>query len=365
MKNKVIVIMAAVLLGGLSLWNLLGVKSDYSESERRVLAKFPELSMESVVSGDFADEFEEYLVDHFPKRDAWRSVKAYAKTNVLKQKDNNGLFKTDGHLSKIEYPMNTPMLEHALEVFQKVYDHYLDKDQQVYLAVIPDKNRYLAEQNGYLSLDYEELSSYMEEEMHYADYIEIADLLEADDYYFTDSHWRQEKIMDVAERLLKAMNSKEAVEEDNLTVTRDDDFKILDAAFYGVYVGQSALKCEPDTIVYLSNDTIENLQVEGANAVYDMKLAAGRDPYEMFLSGNQPIVMIKNPMQSNGKRLIVFRDSYASSIAPLLAEEYSETVLIDLRYVSSDLLGQFVDFEEADVLFLYSTLLLNQSLSIK
>ena len=357
MKNKVIVAAIASLLLGLTLWNLTGAKSDYSESERRVLARFPQISVESILSGDFADDFEDYVVDHFPKRDFWRRIKAYAKTEGLGQKDNNGLYQAKGHVSKIEYPMNVQMLDHAIQVFSKVNEQYLNDAHRVYLAVIPDKNRYLAKENGYLSLDYERLSKYMRDEMDFAKYIEVSDLLEANDYYFTDSHWRQEKITDVAEHILNEMNAA------NLKIQYE---KVsLESPFYGVYVGQSALKCESDTINYLTSDMINNLVVDGADAVYDMKKAEGKDLYEMFLSGNQPIVTIKNPMQDNDRRLIVFRDSFGSSIAPLLAEGYSETVLVDPRYISSSMLGQFVDFEDADVLFLYSTLLLNNSLAIK
>ena len=182
-------------------------------------------------------------------------------------------------------------------------------------------------------------------------------VLRKEDYYYTDSHWRQEKITDISMRLLESMG--------NDVSEKEYEHNVLEEPFYGVYVGQSALKCESDTIKYLMNDAIKELQVEGANAVYDMTKAMKRDPYEMFLSGNQPLVTIKNPSQNNGKRLIVFRDSFGSSIAPLLAEEYEETILIDLRYVSSDIVGQFVEFTDTDILFLYSTLLLNQSLSIK
>ena len=357
MKNKVIVVAIASLFLGLTLWNLTGAKSDYSESERRVLAKFPQISVESILSGDFADDFEDYAVDHFPKRDFWRGIKAYAKTEGLGQKDNNGLYTAKGHVSKIEYPLNKQMLDHAIQVFSKVNEQHLDDAHRVYLAVIPDKNRYLAKENGYLSLDYERLSKYMRDEMDFAKYIEVSDLLEADDYYFTDSHWRQEKITDVAEHIMNEMNAADVkIQYEKVS---------LESPFYGVYVGQSALKCEPDTINYLTSDMINNLVVDGADAVYDMKKAEGKDPYEMFLSGNQPIVTIKNPMQDNNRRLIVFRDSFGSSIAPLLAEGYSEIVLADLRYISSSMLGQFVDFEDADVLFLYSTLLLNNSLAIK
>lgn len=360
MKNKGMVVLFAVFFLSMSLWNIFGVKETFSESERRVLAKFPEISFENIVSGDFSDEFEDYVVDHFQKRDSWRRIKAYAKTKVLAQKDNNGFFQAEGHLSKLEYPMDTRMLDHAIKVFSSVKEQYLqereDGGNHIYLSVIPDKNRYLASQNGYLSMNYDEFSKYMKDAMPYASYIEIADLLETDDYYVTDTHWRQEKIVDVVKRIGKFMGVK---------VEQEYSKECLDLPFYGVYVGQSAMKCAPDTIYYLQNDTIEQFVVEGADAVYDLKMADGRDPYEMFLSGNQPVVTIKNKLSPTGKKLIIFRDSFGSAIAPLLATGYAEIVLVDLRYVSSSMIGQFVDFENADVLFLYSTMLLNQSQVLK
>ena len=76
------------------------------------------------------------------------------------------------------------------------------------MAVVPDKGYYLAEANGYLSMDYEQFFVNMQEKMPYAEYIELTDLLEADDYYYTDSHWRQEKIVDVAEYLKEAMRDE-------------------------------------------------------------------------------------------------------------------------------------------------------------
>ena len=85
----------------------------------------------------------------------------------------------------------------------------------------------------------------------------------------------------------------------------------------------------------------------------------------MFLSGNQSVITIKNPLNDSGKRLVVFRDSFGSSIAPLWIEMYSEIVLVDLRYISSDKLGEYVEFEEADVLFLYSAMMLNNSMGMK
>ena len=36
--------------------------------------------------------------------------------------------------------------------------------------------------------------------------------------------------------------------------------------------------------------------------------------------------------------------------------------LIDIRYISSKLLGEYIEFNDQDVLFLYSTLVLNQNI---
>ena len=75
--------------------------------------------------------------------------------------------------------------------------------------------------------------------------------------------------------------------------------------------------------------------------------------------------MIENPAATTNRELIVFRDSFGSSLVPLLVEGYAKVTLIDIRYVTSAYLGNFVDFHGQDVLFLYSTLLLNDSLALR
>lgn len=354
-KNKITTIFITAFILCMFLWNLFGTTPEYSDSERRVLAVFPEMTVKNITSGRFAQQFEKYSTDRFPARDTWRSIKAYLNTNVFMQKDNNDIFTVDSHVSKLVYPMSTEMMDYSVQLFTKVKDKYLDSNQ-IFFTIIPDKNRYLAAENGYLSLDYDAFTKYVKDGMSFAKYIEIADLLEADDYYRTDTHWRQEAIIDVAERIASEMG---------VNVSQSYQMNTLDKPFYGVYAGQSALECRPDSITYLTNDTIESAEVEGDVSVYDITKAEGKDPYEMFLSGNQSIVRIRNNENATGKRLIMFRDSFGSSIAPLLIKGYSEIVLIDLRYVSSEVLDQYVEFENADVLFLYSTLLLNNSLSMK
>ena len=92
-----------------------------------------------------------------------------------------------------------------------------------------------------------------------------------------------------------------------------------------------------------------------------MEKANGKDPYEMFLSGSISLLTIENPNATTDRELIVFRDSFGSSISPLLAEGYAKITLVDIRYLRTDMLARFIEFKNQDVLFLYSTLVLNNS----
>jgi len=345
------VVLCAMFILFFSFWCFFIATPDYSDAERRALAKMPEITWQSIKSGEFAKKFEKYTTDRFPARDMWRSVKAYTRLNVFMQKENNNIFVKDGHISKIEYPLNTDMLDYATSLFAKIHNQHF-KQNKVYISVIPDKNKYIAD----LKLDYDMLESYVYEKMDFATHISVSQLLSADDYYYTDSHWRQERIVDVAQFIANSMGT---------SIPEKYEEFALSTPFEGVYAGQSALNCEPDVIKYLQNDVIKGLQVTGATAIYDKSKAKGKDPYEFFVSGNQPLVKIKNPNSESLKKLIVFRDSFASSIMPLVAQGYSEVVMIDLRYMNSSLLDKVVDFSDADILFLYSASLLNNSTAMR
>ena len=171
-KNKhdiwVVVVIDSLFIT-LSLRCFLKKEDSFSESERRELKQFPLVSMESVMSGEFMEEFEAYCLDQFPIRDKFRSLKAMVKYGLFFQKDNNGIYFSKGHLSKMEYPMNLPMLDYAAQRLDFIYETYLkEQGSNCYMAIVPDKNMFLARENGYLSMNYEELFSYMEEKVSYS-----------------------------------------------------------------------------------------------------------------------------------------------------------------------------------------------------
>ncbi len=363
-RNIIVVIVMALFLFGLSLWSWIGKDRDYSESERRKLASKPKLSASTVIDGSFMSDFEVYAMDTFPMRDAFRGIKSVSELGVFRKLDNNGLYISSGHLSRIEYPYSERMLEHASERMNNIYDKFLaNKSVNVYFSVIPDKNCFLAEKSGRLSLDYPAFIEEMKQRTDHMKYIDITDLLELDDFYRTDTHWRQERIVDVAKRLASEMGAE---------LKGEYTENVLESPFKGVYYGQLAIPVRTDMIHYLTNDSIEKCKVTSYNTgkpieigVYNMDKAVGRDPYEMFLSGADPFIEIENPNADNDRELVIFRDSFGSSLAPLLIEVYSKITLVDIRYMQSEAVGAMVGFNDQDVLFMYSTLILNNSLALR
>lgn len=89
--------------------------------------------------------------------------------------------------------------------------------------------------------------------------------------------------------------------------------------------------------------------------VYDEAKLGSRDLYDIFLSGSEPLLTIENPDADTEKELVLFRDSFGSSLAPLLLQGYRKVTLVDIRYMDPKLLSNYVNFQNADVLFLYST----------
>ena len=354
--------------------------AEISISERRPLMSFDKvLNPDADSSGKTPHSFdvlESYFLDQFPFRDDFRKLKAFVYTDLFRRNDNNGIYKYNGTVVELQDKLDEKQVNHALNVFDKVRKEYFENNK-VYFSIIPDKHYYASKENGYPSMDYEKLFSAVKEGFADAEYVDITGLLSLSDYYKTDSHWSQDKITDVAEKLIVSMNPEAPVDfsDANLSVKKP---------FYGVYYGQSALTLAPDEIRYLENEVTDSMIVKILKPVLSEKTFEwsvgeiktcpvyveekfeGNDPYDIFLAGPEELIVIENPCADNDKTLVVFRDSFGSSIGPLLAQGYSKTVLVDLRYAVPDMIGGCVEFDEkSDVLFLYSTGMYNNGASIR
>ncbi|MGM9578889.1 MAG: DHHW family protein [Evtepia sp.] len=360
MKNKAIFLL--LVWGALAAAAWFSPAEEMSVSERRPLAGRPELTLEAVFSGDFMEDFEDYSLDQFPFREGFRQLKARFHYSVLGQKDNNGIYLYQGCAAKQEYPLDETSVAYALSRFQTLYETCLTRSS-VYMAIVPDKGYYLAQPSGHLAMDYERLYELVEAGTPWADHVDLRDALSAGDYYRTDTHWRQERLLDAAGVLCQALGTVPPKAEDYTRTA-------LDRPFYGVYCGQAALPMEPDTIYLLESGLLEKCTVYDyetgkTGSVYDLTKLESQDLYDVFLSGARSLLTIENPGGDPDRELIVFRDSFGSSMVPLLVQGYGRVTLVDIRYIRMELLGEYLDFTGKDVLLLYSTLVLNNSAAMK
>lgn len=360
--KKYIAIPILILWAALTAFAWLGPGKDSSDAERRPLAQMPDVRIETILSGKFMEEFEDYTLDQFPLRDGFRTVKSLFHQFVLGQKDNNGIYIADGYAAQQEYPLDEGSVSHALERFNYLYEKYLTRSD-VYMAIVPDKGYYLAEPSGHLAMDYEEMFRLFEEGMPWATHIDLRDSLELVNYYRTDTHWRQETLLDAAGVICDAMG---------ITAPKAEDYTqtALERPFYGVYYGQAALPMEPETMYLMESQLLKDCRVydyESGNYgdVYDMSKLDSRDLYDVFLSGSRSLLTIENPNAGTDRELILFRDSFGSAIAPLLLKDYAKVTLVDIRYIQIDVLDRFLEFNGQDVLLLYSVPVLNNSQTIK
>ncbi|NLM45683.1 MAG: hypothetical protein GX200_02635 [Firmicutes bacterium] len=361
-KSLAVIILFSAMLGLFSISHALLADAAVSYSERRLLARFPAVTSRDLFSGRLADELEEYLADQFPSRESFRALKAAVQLWLLRQKDKDGLYYADGHLLKLEYPLREHAVLQAADKFRALYDTYL-QGMRVYYAIIPDKNYFVAAKNGYPAMDYRRLESLLAGRLQGMKYISLFECLELADYYRTDLHWRQECLLPVVDRLAREMDLPRRLSSVQYE-------KVALFPFYGAYYGQYGLPLPPEELVYLTNTAIEQATVKYYGqgepaAVYDTSRFTGVDPYDVFLSGPVPLVEIENKLSFTEKELIMFRDSFGSSLAPLLLAAYRKITLVDLRYMSPALLGKMLDFDRQDVLFLYNTQILNHGEMLK
>ena len=365
MKNKIITISFLLVLFSLFFANLILPDKKLSYSERRRLAQLPKFEVDKILSGETATAFNKYSTDQFAGREPFRAIKTFTDRNIFLKKDTNRLFWAQGGIFSIEYPLKPDKVESMCQKLTNLTDTYFD-GLDLYYSVVPDKNYFLPKEGGYLVMDYGQMVEIMRQNMPArAEYIDVFDVLTLDNYYQSDGHWRQETLKPVIDRLNSAMGL------DSRFYAANYEHRSY-SPFYGAYYGQLAGMAPPDTLVWLENQVTKDAVVTsvgnrwpGELPMYYERGLGGMDSYELYLHGAQPLMFLENPHNTSGRELILVRDSYGSSLAPVLLESYSKIILVDLRYITQQLLGDYIQFGGQDVLFMFSSTIINNSDTIR
>lgn len=263
-------------------------------------------------------------------------------------------YSADDHWFRVPDAYSQSSVDGLGEKLVQIQQTYLTPENRTFVALIPDKTEFAPEGAGP-----QLLSAPMLEQLHgkvgSAQLIDLTGTLTLEDYYKADGHWRQEKLQPVLDALGSAMDFSVDLSQFEVCTLPD---------FQGALVGEIPSEQAPkEDLVYLTSPAIQSAQVKhfqnAWNQVYDTSKETV--DYDVFLSGVDPVLTITCPDAQTDRELVIFRDSFGSSLAPLLCGTYRTITLVDLRYMASGMLPQYVKFTNQDVLFLYSAAVANRS----
>ena len=326
---------------GLAIWFIFNPKLDYSSSEKRYLQKFPEVTVQSVSSGKFGEEFESYFADHFPARNLWVGFNAYYALGT----GNNGAAGvyncSDGYLINKPVPKENSVEKNLsaivdfkqnlgkipVTVMLAPSTGYIANDK---LPMIHDRyndDRYFntakrtLEENGMTFVDLRESFK-----QAYSGGEQL--------YYRTDHHWTTAGAYLGYTKLCESLGKK-PIEKSALNVE-------IYPNFYGTTYSTSGFwLTQPDEIQVWSNpkntinirvDITDGTENKHSDSMYFYSHLSEDDKYPVFLDGNHAITEITNTKAADKGTVILVKDSFSHCLAPFLAENYSKVILVDMRY---------------------------------
>ena len=350
---KITLVLCLTVIFGLGIINIIHTPPEVLYSERRFPASLPPLSAQTIVSAEYMDIFEDYAADNFILRDAFRSLRAISVFGLFLQTDKEGLYFGRDGAGEFEQ-INVQSFKQAADMINIIADSL--EDINMYYAFIPDKSIYA--NRNFPGFNPKLAKDILQERLDFT-FIDLTSVMDINTFYRTDFHWDQSQLGNVVDALGAEMNFNINLSQYELNFYGE---------FKGVFAGQIALPIGRDYMLYFdfphlsaSYLNVWTMEME-SGYIYDYYRFWRMDPYDFFLSGGQPLIILENENAEYERVLYLFRDSFSSSLAPLLSGAYSKIVLIDLRYIDFRTVQQIIEFKPgSDALFLYSTQVLNNS----
>lgn len=362
MKHKMedIVITAAFcgFLAVMFLCYLVLPKEVFSQKEKRYLAEKPAISWETLVSGDFGEQIEDYLSDHIPGRNFFVGVNAGFDLITGRQITTDVRLLKGNRLVEAPVAWNPAILEKNVNAI----NHFAELlGREVDLMIIPSAG--WASQGAYVrGLDLFSREVYADA-AYIADIYAMADgsiktfdavsVMEGrEDYYYrTDHHWNSRGAWEMY---------RSYAESQGRDYLADDLFRIEPVpGFHGSTYTRSGLwTVDSEELELWHSGTSLSVQngesAEIHEGVFYRQRLEEADKYTVYLDGNHSVVRIENPDRKGEGKILVIRDSYANCLGCFLAESYETVVLVDLRYYKKPVSELCAQEDFADILICYS-----------
>ena len=347
-------VLFCAFIGGVCVISLLLPDKDFSPLENRYLQKPPKLSLETLGSGKFMEDAEDYVSDHIAGRDFWVAAKAWSE-RLSGKKENNGVY--FGAQNTLINRVKAPDPDKLKKDMGYVDALVGNVSVPVYFGLIPSAAEIWRDRlpAGAPTADEKAII----DQLYFSTGASTIDLHSAltahsgeDIYYRTDHHWTSLGAYYGANAIFEALGLEPIDLNDYRKTTVTDQFN-------GTLFSSSGVRwLPPDSIdTYVPDEGIKVTSwFKGSpeeGSLYVDSYLDVKDKYSYFLGGNQALCVIKTE-HTDAPKVLVVRDSYSDSLAPFLTERFSEIHLFDLRYNLSSIKGYVEENNIDAVVVLYS-----------
>ncbi|MEG0073268.1 MAG: DHHW family protein [Clostridia bacterium] len=360
MKNKIFIIVIITFWTLISILNIAVPKKEFSEKENRYLAKFPKVQLSSIKDGTLTPKIEQYINDHFIFRDKWIYLKSTTELALGKTQNNNIYVGKDGYLFERfdAYNIVPKDLTKNIEVLDR-FSKKASKNANIYTCILPNSIQIYKDKlpKNAVVADQKKLTQYIYMNLPSSININTIDALEAKKndeqlYFKTDHHMTSYGAYYAYVEICKALNIEPTAKEEytKKTVTK---------SFFGTFDSKAGIVfTKPDNIDILENEKNKSIKEAAydnkkTSSIYNYEYLNKKDKYSFFLNGNNAKVVLKTN-ETNGKKLLLIKDSYSHIFIQFLVQHYEEIHLIDPRYYKLPITEYIKQNEINDVVILYN-----------
>lgn len=362
MKKKIFVFTAFIILFVLSFLDIFKSDREFSNLENRYLKKKPKFTLEKYFNGFFNKEIDEYVNDQFIGRDKFINIKSLAESFLGKIENNEIIYGKDNYMFFKTNKLDNIQIENNLKAINKFFEkNKLNNNFMLVPYSSTIYKEYLP--MGTKLIDEEKIIKESYKAINNSKKIELLEALKENKdkyiYYRTDHHWTSYGAY---------LGYLSYCSENNLEPLKLEQLQeniIID--FLGSYYRRAKkITTEGDKITYYTMDNLTmEIGEEKYSSIYNENEKNNEDKYSIFLKGNNPLTIIKNKDEKiKGKKLVVFKDSFANSFLPFIANNYEETHVIDLRHFNGKIADYIKENAFTDSLVLYSVNSINKDSNI-
>ena len=350
------VVFVLIVFGVLAL-SIITPDREKSESENRVLKQFPTITLSSIFDGTFMKNFETYMNDQFPFRDSLISFKSSFERMLGKTEENGVYIGKDNFLFEAPAGVDSEKLKALTDAVSKFGQSNKKLKKAFILSpnssdILPEKlpsKLKIEDRSKAFSTVKKALSSYS--------WIDCKSIFEKQKekenlFYSTDHHWTTR----AAYLAFKNLSSQWKLGASD----KNYSFYPVSDSFQGTLSSTAAVNDRADKIEICVPKKQEGkftvlYESSGRKTAtfFEKEKLLQKNQYEVFLGGNYDKVIISTTAETTAT-LLVFKDSYANCLLPMLTPYFSKIVVIDPRYFSDSLKGVMGEIQFTHILFLYN-----------